>query len=52
MKILQVGQFIRGIPGGATMDVVLEFMEGPGRLIADRDSGIPTSVRLDPVASR
>ena len=27
MKILQVGQFIRGIPGGATMDVVLEFME-------------------------
>ena len=27
MKILQVGQFIRGIPEGATMDEVLEFME-------------------------
>ena len=27
MKILQVGQFIRGIPSGATMDEVLEFME-------------------------
>ena len=27
MKILQVGQFIRGIPEGATMDQVLEFFE-------------------------
>ena len=27
MKILQVGQFIRGIPEGATMDEVLKFME-------------------------
>ena len=27
MKILQVGQFIRGVPEGATMDEVLEFME-------------------------
>jgi len=27
MKILQVGQFIRGIPEGATMDEVLTFME-------------------------
>ena len=27
MKILQVGHFIRGIPGGATMDAVLEFIE-------------------------
>ena len=27
MKILQVGQFIRGIPAGATMDEVLKFME-------------------------
>ena len=27
MKILQVGQFIRGIPDGATMDQVLEFFE-------------------------
>ena len=27
MKILQVGQFIRGIPRGATMDQVLEFFE-------------------------
>ncbi len=27
MKILQVGQFIRGIPDGATMEEVLEFME-------------------------
>ena len=28
MKILQVGQFIREIPDGATMDEVLEYMEG------------------------
>ncbi len=28
MKILQVGQFIRGVPEGATMDEVLKFMEG------------------------
>ena len=27
MKILQVGQFIRGVPEGATMDQVLEFFE-------------------------
>ena len=27
MKILQVGQFIRGVPEGATMDEVLKFME-------------------------
>jgi putative ABC transport system ATP-binding protein len=27
MKILQVGQFIQGIPEGATMDEVLKFME-------------------------
>lgn len=27
MKILQVGQFIRGIPEGASMDEVLKFME-------------------------
>ena len=27
MKILQVGQFIRGIPEGATMDEVLKFMD-------------------------
>ena len=27
MKILQVGQFIRGIPQGATLDEVLKFME-------------------------
>ena len=27
MKILQVGQFIRGVPEGATMDQILEFME-------------------------
>ncbi len=27
MKILQVGQFIRGIPEGATMDQILEFFE-------------------------
>ena len=28
MKILHVGQFIRDIPDGATMDQVLEYMEG------------------------
>ena len=27
MKILQVGQFIRGVPEGATVDQVLEFFE-------------------------
>ncbi len=27
MKILQVGQFIRGVPEGATVDQILEFME-------------------------
>ena len=27
MKILQVGQFVRGIPEGATMEEVLEYMK-------------------------